>query len=238
MWINTQSDIISKVLSPAVRLWLKSQVQHTEAMQLHIQGHDRQILRGYIPAVRLGCEKAIYQGLHLGLTQVQAENIRLNIGQILRGKPLKILEPIRLAGEVKIEESDLNNSVSSFILSNAFTDLLIMLLESNGLFDIRQELENYRTNWEKVQLNSEKFTISGNLNDNHDYYFPLKIEARLQLLSENALIIYPQKITGLNHWSKVNLNPFTVDLGEDVNIKNLTLDAGRIDCLGEMVVKP
>ncbi len=238
MWINTQSDLISKVLSPAVRLWLKSQVQHTEGLQLKIQGHDRQILRGYIPSVHLGCESAIYEGLHLGLTEVQAENIRLNIGQVLRGKPLQILEPIRLAGEVKITEKDLNNSVNSFILANAFTDLLIMLLEFNGLVDVRQELENHRVNWVKVQLKQERFVLLGDLINSHNYSFPLQIQARLQLLSANQLIIYPEKITGLNHWARISLKSFPVDLGEEVNIKELVLEEEIIHCHGEIVVKP
>ena len=113
MWIRQSTDLISKVLSPAVKLWLRSQVEQVEHLNFKINGQDRQILRGYIPVVSLDSSKAVYQGLHLGDIQLQGTNIRINIGQVLRGKPLRLLEPIWLKGEVYLTTDDLQASLSS-----------------------------------------------------------------------------------------------------------------------------
>jgi hypothetical protein len=49
MWVNTQSEIISKVLPTAVRLFLRTQVEQIEDLEIQLQGHDRQILRRLHP---------------------------------------------------------------------------------------------------------------------------------------------------------------------------------------------
>ena len=81
------SNLISKILSPALRLWLRSQVEQAEELEIQIQGQDRQILRGYVPEVSLQTRRAIYQGLRLGQVLLQGENIHINIGQVVKGKP-------------------------------------------------------------------------------------------------------------------------------------------------------
>ncbi len=80
MWVNTQSEIISKVLPPAVRLFLRTQVEQIEDLEMQLHGHDRQILRGYIPGVFLAVGRAIYQGLHLGKAQLRGENMAVITG--------------------------------------------------------------------------------------------------------------------------------------------------------------
>ncbi len=60
-------------MPPAVRLFLRTQVEQIEDLEMQLQGHDRQILRGYIPGVFLAVGKAIYQGLHLGKAQLRGE---------------------------------------------------------------------------------------------------------------------------------------------------------------------
>ena len=55
------SGLISKVLAPAVRLWLKSQTEHLEDLKLSIQAGDRQILSGKIPRIEASVVAAVYQ---------------------------------------------------------------------------------------------------------------------------------------------------------------------------------
>ena len=106
------TDLISKVLSPALRLWLRSQVESVAELNFSIQGKDRQILTGYIPSISLNSSRAVYQGLHLGEVELLGENIRINIGQVLKGKPLQLLEPIQVTGQVRLDQADLEASLS------------------------------------------------------------------------------------------------------------------------------
>ncbi|MGL5034289.1 MAG: LmeA family phospholipid-binding protein, partial [Microcystaceae cyanobacterium] len=128
----TSSNLISKILSPALGLWLRSQVEQIEKLDINIEGKDGQILRGYVPQVSLKSYRAIYQGLQLGKVLVKGENIRINIGQVIKGKPFQLLEPIQVSGELQLAQTDLEASLNSEILTNAFTELLIALLELKG----------------------------------------------------------------------------------------------------------
>ncbi|ACK70595.1 conserved hypothetical protein [Gloeothece citriformis PCC 7424] len=236
MWITTQSDLIRRVLSPALGLWLRSLLEAVETLEIKIQGHDRQILKGYIPGVSIVSCRAIYQGLHLGEVHLKAENIRINIGQIIRGKPFRLLEPIQVSGQLHIEEEDLNQSISSFILSNAFTDLLIYLLEYNGIPNPKQILENYSITWENVRLNDHEFMIGGTISDRSSTIFPLTLCAGLELVEGHTLRIEPKQIDIAPEFPHLDLNPFEIDLGTEVHLEQLRLEEGHLTCSGCAIV--
>jgi LmeA-like phospholipid-binding len=235
--MSHKSEIIGKVLSPALCLWLRSQVDSVEELQLQIFGRDRQILRGYIPDVSLSSTYTVYQGLHLRQVQLTAENIRINIGQILKGKPFRLLEPIRVAGELQLEEADLNASVSSSLLSNAFTDLLLTLLESSGISQPNTILEKYRVNWQKVILNADKFTLCGTLTDKKGHLEPIRIDAGLELINPQVLRLYPIQIECLPQLLPIAITHLQIDLGSDVEIEKLSLATGKLSCCGRGMVR-
>jgi hypothetical protein len=228
-------EIIGKVLSPAVRLWLRSQVDSVEELQFQILGRDRQILRGYIPGIFLSSTRAIYQGLHLREIKLQGENIRINIGQIIKGKPLQLLEPIKVTGELGLCEADLNASLSSSLLSGAFTDLLLMLLELSGHPQPNFILEKYRVNWQKVSLYPDKFVLNGTLADATNNTQPVSILAGLKLVNRQTLLLHPIEMELPDFPS--TLTEFEVDLGEDVDLRTLSLENGKLFCCGGLLVR-
>jgi hypothetical protein len=234
MWVSTPSDIIGKVLSPAVRLFVRSRVEAIEELKLQIQGHDRQILGGYIPGVSVSVREAVYEGLHLGETSLRGENIRLNIGQVLRGKPLRLLEPIRLGGEAKIDEAKLNRSIPSFILSNALTDLLILLLENNGVAGARERVRANSPRWTEIQLNDGYFVLQGTLDEDT----AIALSADLQLENPRTLTIVPRALDGFPEGWAASFRPFTVDLGSEVEIEEFELRDRALSCRGKLVVRP
>jgi hypothetical protein len=235
--MERRSEIIGKVLSPAVRLWLRSQVDFVEELQFQILGRDRQILSGYIPSVSLVSTGAVYQGLHLRGVQLQGENIRINIGQILKGKPLRLLEPIKVAGEIQLEEADLNASLSSSLLANAFTDLLLMLLELGGHPQPSTILDKYRISWQKVTLNTDKFAIDGSLTDVEGNRQPATIRAALELVNRQTLRLHRIGMEILPQLFPGSLREFQVDLGADVELETLSLEVGKLFCCGRLIVR-
>jgi hypothetical protein len=233
-----QREIISKVLSPALRFWLRSQVDATEELQVRIEGSNRQILSGYIPHVFLKGIRAVYQGIHLTQVQLEGENIRINIGQVLKGKPLQLLEPVRVTGEVRLEETDLNASLSSCLLSNAFTELLLTLLELSGQPQPNSILEKYYLSWEKITLNTDKLTLSGTLTDAEGNVQPITFRAGLELVNRQTLRLHPIQIEILPQLFPIALREFQVDLGTDVELEKLSLEVGQLLCSGCLTVRP
>jgi LmeA-like phospholipid-binding len=105
--------LIGRVLAPAIQLWLKSQVEQVEHLEVGIQAGNRQILSGTIPQITLLAQKVIYQGLHLSDVNLTGQHIRVNLGQVLQGKALQLLEPIAVNGKVILLEADLNASLAA-----------------------------------------------------------------------------------------------------------------------------
>jgi hypothetical protein len=235
--MSQKSEIISKILSPALWLWLRSQVDSVEELQFQILGRNRHILSGYIPNVSLNSTRAVYQGLHLSRVRLEGENIRINIGQVLKGKPLQLLEPVKVTGEIHLAEADLNASLSSSLLSNAFTDLLSMLLELSGQPQTTTILEKYRLSWHKVTLNPDKFALLGTLVDAQGNEQPATIRAGLELVNHQTLRLHPIEMEVLPKLFPIALTQLQVDLGDDVELEIVNLEAGKLFCCGRLIVR-
>lgn len=241
MAFAVDSNLIGKILAPALRLWLRSQVEAVETLDIAIDGKDRQILRGYVPRVQLTSEQAIYQGLQLGRVLLKGENIRINIGQVIKGKPLQLLEPIRVSGEVQISETHLQASLASDLLGNAFTELLVALLDQQGVADPAGLLAPYRFHWQAIALTQQAFQLKGQVTDADDHTTDLLLQARLQLTDPKTLHLEDIVLTGLEGVTAIApqaLERLIVDLGDDVDIEALHLSDGELSCLGRLLIRP
>ncbi len=225
-----QSRLISKVLSPAVKLWLRSQVERVSHLEVKISGSDRQILTGNIPLVLISASNAIYQGLHLTQIQLVGECIRTNLQQVLRGRPLQLLEPVLVSSELLLQEADLNASLQSSLLSAALTELVQMLLPTSYPL-------NGQVSWHKITLASEELTLSGSLVDSHST-IPLLLNCGLQLVSCHELQLTQPQLQISPDVSLEKLENFQIDLGSQVNLQELTLHPGQLVCRGSITVMP
>jgi hypothetical protein len=237
MQVSRKSSIISNVLPPAIKFWLRSQVEQIEELDIRIQGQDRQIVKGYIPSVFLSSHKAIYQGLHLRKLNLQGDNIRINIGQILKGKPLQLLEPIQVTGEIRLDEEDINTSLSSPLLSSAFTDLLVFLLKFHGISEARTILSTYKLEWQKVTIGDNLFALDGFSIDRNNHTSLLKISAGIRLEPPNTLWIFPKTIQLMPEFSQVSFQAFQIDLGTDVALEKINMTEGILSCYGQLLVR-
>lgn len=238
MWIRQSTDLISKVLSPAVKLWLRSQVEQVEELKFKIQGQDAQILRGYIPTIELKSSQAVYQGLHLGEVELQGNNIRINIGQVLRGKPLKLLEPISLKGKVHLTDEDLRASLVSTLLLSGLSDLWRLLQDNLDIKGVISEEESDQIIWQNIKLNFDEFYLVGEfISANHPSY-PLEIYASLSLINPHTLGLKPKKINDLILTEEESLSEISIDLGSEVQIESFSLKPQGISCQGRFMIQP
>lgn len=226
-----RSRIIGKVLSPAVKLWLRSQVEQVADLQLHIAGGDRQILSGYIPKVTLFTSRALYQGLHLQQIGLIAENIRVNLGQIIKGKPLRLLEPIRAQGELLLSEDDLNASLNSQLLISGLNEFFQMLLKAAGTNS--PTFPNQQIDWQKITVDGNHIHLKGNFPDSNS---TIIITTGVRITDGNQLHLDHPQIQGDLSLNSPHLTSLTIDLGPDVDIQELTLSHGQLICRGSISV--
>ncbi|MGB7443819.1 MAG: DUF2993 domain-containing protein [Coleofasciculaceae cyanobacterium] len=234
---SPKSQIISKVLSPALQLWLKAQVEEVDALHLQILCSDRQILNGNIPHVSIAASRAIYQGLHLSQIQIEGRNIRFNLGQVLKGQPLRLLESVAVTGQLVMAECDLQASLASSLFSNALTEFLNQLLHSEQI--THQTLTLTKIIWRKIEINTGKIKLIGTFTDTSLTPEAIMIEAGIQLVAGNLLRLHPLEIkTDSSEAPILKLNEFWLDLGSEVNIFELTLAQGQLMCNAQLNVLP
>ncbi|MBD6614910.1 DUF2993 domain-containing protein [Komarekiella sp. 'clone 1'] len=222
--------VITQVLTTALKLWLRTQVSQVSQLEVEIRASDRQILSGRIPLVSIFATHAVYQGLLITQIQIVAENIRINIGSVLKGQPLRLLETVSVVGELTIDEKDLNASISSDLLSTAFNDVLVKLLPE--YFPEFQPI-----NWQKILLDNQQIILCG-IPATNSKTTSLEICVGLQLLNGHELQLTHIPIKHNQEPLLEGSHVYNLDLGSDVDIQELTLIPGKLVCCGRINVNP
>jgi hypothetical protein len=232
-----QSRLISRVLSPAVKLWLRSQLDQVEALELEIEAGDRQLLSGSLSQVIASANTAIYKGLHFSRVRVTAQAIQTNLGQVLRGKPFRLLVPFPVNGTVTLSAADLNSSLHAPLLGNAVSDFLLGLLRNkttSGLDNTAAELHNIQVTLQEGGLMFHATLVQDN------QHYPLMVQTQLGLEGGDRLRLdrfHCQLRSGER--SLVDLpTSFTFDLGSEVCLEELTIHPENIICRGRITVIP
>ncbi|MBD2694064.1 DUF2993 domain-containing protein [Anabaena catenula] len=222
--------IISQVLTTAIKLWLKTQLSQVSQLDVEIKASDRQILSGNIPAVSIFASNAIYQGIHVTSVQLWAENIQINIGSVLKGQPLRLLEIVPVVAELTVEEQNLNNSLSSELLSTTLNDLLVKLLPE-------QCQKSKPISWQEITLDNQRLILTGTLASESKPTL-LEMCVGLELLNGQELQLTEIKI---EHDQEVLLESnsgYNFYLGSDVDLQEVTVVPSQLVCRGRINVNP
>ena len=218
------------MLSPALWLFVRSQVEQVSHLEVQIASSDRQILSGSIPRLSIFADRVVYKGLHFAKIRLMGEGMRTNLRQTIRGQPLQLLEPMAVSGEAMLRETDLNTSLQSDLLSTALTELLLKLTPNNNA--VRGQVD-----WNKIAIAPESLLLQGNL-VNSSHTTPITLKCGLHLSSCHELLLtQPQlQISSSSLWEQ--LEDYAIDLGSHVNLAELTLQTGQIVCRGSITVMP
>jgi len=235
-----QSRIISRVLSPAIKFWLKSQLEQVENLALSIQAGDRQLLEGIIQTVTVSADRAIYQGLHFNQVKLTAEQIWFNLRQVVQGKALQLLKPFDLQGSVHLAATELNSSLKSPLLEEPIKNFLLMLLQDDV------PLDGGDATWEiknpKIVLDFERITLGAVLVSADGKEVSAAIRTKLAIAQGNCLVLQnPEWLPHINAQRGLpikELENHVFQLGEHVNIENLLISAAGLTCCGRIVVMP
>lgn len=218
--------IIGSILSPACAAWLRTQVSSVESLQIQIDAKDRQILAGKIPAVSVVAQETVYRGISLQRIQLLAQQIEVNLGQVVRGQPLQLLQPIAVEANATIGEADLLSSLTAPLLADPIADLIAKI--------VGVQAAALAASWQSVQLQADRLTLRGQLEPQQT---SITIHTGIQVLEGHILHLQPLQI----HCAALGdplPDAYQIDLGPEVNLTELTLQAGRLVCAGRIQVRP
>lgn len=243
---SKQSRIISTVLSPAIRLWIRTQLEQVEDLKFAIESGDRQLLSGSINQVTVSARKAVYKGLCFSQVYVTGRGIRTNLGQMIRRRQqFRLLEAFPIAGEVLWYQADLNSSLQAPLLAGGITEFLLMLIRLG--FDDQTDL-GQRSPAEvslqvpRIVVEPERLTLSATLLPVNGNASNVTIRTGFTLENGNQLRLQnPERLSHFGAKEGVpleHLDGVAFDLGSSVVIEHLALEAGQIRCRGEVTVTP
>jgi hypothetical protein len=227
--------VIGKLLSQAVKLYLRSQVEGVETLQVKIEGKNRQILQGYIPQVFLSCDRAVYQGLHLSQVQLDGRDIAVNLSEVIKHKPLKLLEPVLVEIQLRLDAHDLQASLKAHLLQSGLSDLWQLILAAQNNLEKLREL---KVEWQNLAIAEGKLKLTGFYQDSLGTIQQLTLSTRIDLTNPHTLCLSQLTITSdsrdlLHH----NLNPqLEIDLGTDVTLREVTVESEQILCSGKIKI--
>jgi hypothetical protein len=174
---------------------------------------------------------AVYQGLSLGSIDLSAQNIRINLPQVIQGKPLCLLAPIPILAEVKFTEADLQASLAAPLLSQAIDDLLTQILATDSA------PSNWTIDWQRLHITPHTLTLQGNLTSD-GRVAPIEFRMGLEIADGHTLHLDPLVISCPIALPGTDINSYKIDLGSDVNISELQLTPGLLICRGQIQVNP
>jgi len=241
------SRLISRLLPAAVRLFIQSQLDHVEDLVFQLEGKDRQILSGHVPLVSLAAAKAVYQGLHLSQVNAAATEIRINVGQMLRGKPLRLLQPFPVQGQVGLLATDLLASLQAPLLAQGLQDVLLQLVQANpALFPADSPIWGLMVEGSEplatpaIALGPGQLTLTW---PPHPFTREsISLSTGLKVRDGYLLCLHQPRMTvegvGESPPVPIHLEDFVIDLGPTVDIQTLTIGPDFIEVRGTVRVIP
>jgi hypothetical protein len=223
--------VIAKLLSGAVKLYLRSQVEAVEALQVKILGKSKQILQGYIPQVLLSCDRAVYQGLHLSQVQLNGTNIAVNLPEVIKRQPLKLLEAVFVEIQLKLGAADLQASLDSALLQSGLSDLWQMILTSQKNYS--PELIKLKVEWQTIAIANNQLNFAGIYQDALGEIKTIALSTGVNLANAHTLCLSSLKITS-NLSSDSLKRELEIDLGTDIALQELTIESEQILCRGKI----
>jgi LmeA-like phospholipid-binding len=241
----SKRGILSRILEPALQLWLRSQVESVETLQVHLDCGDRQVLSGFIPQLRLEAHRTIYQGLHLSHVRLTGQNIRINIGQVLKGKALQLLDSIPVEIDVQLKAIDLEASLDSALLQGALIEALLTLVGDQIEDALGGELRSQSLLLQNphLLLGENRLRLSARLTvRDSDRSIPIALQTGLVLGSPRTLMLQnPEWLPTMNAKRGLplpELHGYCFDLGDQAQFQDLSITPDGIQARGQLLIVP
>lgn len=237
-----ETHLIRRLLNPAIRFWLRSQVEASQKIQFEIESSDRQLLSGEINTISVAGEGIIYQGLHLSAVQLVATGIQFNLGQILRGKPFRLLHPLNAEGTLFLLETDLNASIASPVLGNVLGELLDQWAAPLAMLP-DWEVMGKDHQWREIEIafKPDTLRLKAHFCNATGTVIPLDLTAHVSVPTPQTIVLHNLIWDCPNQTFQEALATtaaLTIALGSEAAIEKLTLEPGQVTCEMQIVISP
>lgn len=110
--ISRDSGPVMQLLASGLQLWVRQQCDSIESLEIRLEGSAMALLRGRLAGVQVMARRVTYQGLQIELVDLRSEPIKVQMGQVLRGRGLQLDHPFRIHGQVSFTGDGLTRSLA------------------------------------------------------------------------------------------------------------------------------
>ncbi|MEB3212314.1 MAG: DUF2993 domain-containing protein [Leptolyngbyaceae bacterium] len=251
------SRLISRLLTPAIRLWLNTQIERAEQLDIAITASDRQILKGSLPQACITAKDVVYKGLSLSSIAVVAQNIRTNGLSVMRGKAFRLLAPVPIDIDLMLTEAHLRESLAAPLLADAVDELLqriVMDCLGHSVEDGADKNTQFRSppqpmrsepmqslSHPDILLTPGRLMLRSHLSVG-DRPSRVQLDTGLKLHTPNTLMFENPQLSvegdSIKGRSLEKLNQFSIPLGDTTVMERLEIQHSSLFCCGQILVMP
>ncbi|WP_255093443.1 DUF2993 domain-containing protein [Synechococcus sp. J7-Johnson] len=109
---SPSSGPVLQLLASGLQLWIRSQCEAVESLEIQLHGSALNLLRGRLDGVSLMARQVVYQGLEIELVELQSDPLRIQVAGVLRGQPVQLKHAFLIRGKVAFTADGLSSSLN------------------------------------------------------------------------------------------------------------------------------
>jgi LmeA-like phospholipid-binding len=124
------------LLARGLELWLRQQCDSIGELQIDLEGHAVQLLRGRLQGVRLRAREVVFRSLELESVVLRSDPIQVRMGALLLNRGLQLDHPFAIRGVVAFSAEGLSRCLSRppwSELGDALAETLLGISPLGGL---------------------------------------------------------------------------------------------------------
>lgn len=236
-WQPAYSQVFSNLLSPVLQVWVRSQVQQVDDLQVTVSGPDSEVVNGRIRTIDITGRNVLYEGIPARTVNLRGTDIRLDTTGALRGGGLRLTQPVRADLALSFSEQDVNTYLASPTFQEQIRDLRVQLpsqLGGDGFTQVRLEIQNPR-----VRLQQGRMDLAAVLRIGQGEPAPIRVSTGIEVASPRQLRLTNARLVPEQGESTPieSLSGLLIELGEEVEVREVGILPGLLNLKGSFNIE-
>jgi len=108
--IQPRSGPILQLIAAGLQVWIRSQCEAVQSLELQLHGAALQLLRGQLQGVSLSSQRVVYRGVAIESVNLRSEAIQVKLAALIRSKAVELGHPFIVRGQVAFSAGGLRET--------------------------------------------------------------------------------------------------------------------------------
>ena len=106
-----RSSPVLQLLASGLQFWIRQQCESVDSLELQLHGSGVGLLRGRLDGVSLVARRVVFSSLEIEMVELRSDAIQVQLGNLLKGKPLQLDHPFQIEGYAAFSGPGLSRSL-------------------------------------------------------------------------------------------------------------------------------